>query len=183
MSIPTGFIQICSNLGFGYLADKTRQRSLVAAGCQVINIFFIGLLVGLSAVAPLHVRFGQLISYFFIIGNGSTPYFIVISMISSNTLGYTKKTTVNGIVFTALAVAFLVGPQIFRDSPYYPKAKDAVIGLWVLALLLLLALYALNTWENKKRDKEAAEGRIPHPKGVEFLDLTDKENHNFRYVV
>ena len=101
----------------------------------------------------------------------------------SNTLGYTKKTTVNGIVFTTLAVAFLVGPQIFRDSPYYPKAKDAVIGLWVLALLLLVALWALNTRENKRRDKLQAEGRVQHPEGVEFLDLTDKENLNFRYVV
>jgi ACS family allantoate permease-like MFS transporter len=98
-------------------------------------------------------------------------------------LGYTKKTTVNGIVFTSLAVAFLVGPQIFRDKPYYPKAKDAVIGLWVLALLLLFILYFLNTWENKKRDSEEAEGRILHPNGVEFMDLTDKENHIFRYVV
>jgi MFS transporter, ACS family, allantoate permease len=80
-------------------------------------------------------------------------------------------------------VAFLVGPQIFRDGPYYPKAKDAVIGLWILTLLLLLALYFLNTRENMKRDREEAEGRVPHPRGVEFLDLTDKENHNFRYVV
>lgn len=102
---------------------------------------------------------------------------------TSNTLGYTKKTTVNGIVFTSLAVAFLVGPQIFRDKPYYFKAKDAVIGLWVLALLLLFVLYFLNTRENQRRDGEEAEGQIPHPKGVEFLDLTDKENHNFRYVV
>lgn len=86
-------------------------------------------------------------------------------------------------MFTSLAVAFLVGPQIFRDKPYYPKAKDAVIGLWVLALLLLLSLHYLNTWENKKRDREEAEGGAPHPTGVEFLDLTDKENHNFRYVV
>jgi MFS transporter, ACS family, DAL5 transporter family protein len=183
MSMPTGFIQICSNLGFGYLADRTGQRSLVAAGSQIINIFFASLLVGLSHVGPLHLRFGQLIAYFFIIGNGSTPYFIVISMISSNTLGYTKKTTVNGIVFTALAVAFLAGPQIFRDGPYYFKAKSAVIGLWVLALVLLFVLYLLNTRENAKRDKEEAEGRVPRPRGVEFLDLTDKENHNFRYVV
>jgi ACS family allantoate permease-like MFS transporter len=82
MSMPTGFIQICSNLGFGYLADRTKQRSLVAAGSQLINIFFIALLVGLAHVAPLHLRFGQLVAYFFVIGNGSTPYFIVISMIS-----------------------------------------------------------------------------------------------------
>jgi ACS family allantoate permease-like MFS transporter len=82
LSLPTGFIQICSNLGFGFLADKTRQRSIVAAISQIVNLFFISLLVGLSAVSPLNVRFGQLVSYFFIIGNGSTPYFIVISMIS-----------------------------------------------------------------------------------------------------
>lgn len=86
-------------------------------------------------------------------------------------------------MFTSLAVAFLVGPQIFRDGPYYPRAKDAVIGLWVLSFVLLLVLHFLNKWENKKRDREAADGRISHPTGVEFFDLTDKENHNFRYVV
>lgn len=102
---------------------------------------------------------------------------------TSNSLGYTKKTTVNGIVFTSLAVAFLVGPQIFRDAPYYFKAKDAVIGLWVLALLLLLALYWLNTSENKKRDREEESGHIEHLSDAAFMDLTDKENKQFRYVV
>jgi ACS family allantoate permease-like MFS transporter len=105
------------------------------------------------------------------------------SLTSSNTLGYTKKTTVNGIVFTALAVAFLAGPQIFRDGPYYHKAKSAVIGLWVLSLLLLIVLYVMNTRENKRRDRLRDEGRIENPEGVEFMDLTDKENLNFRYVV
>ncbi|RFU27351.1 hypothetical protein B7463_g8964, partial [Scytalidium lignicola] len=183
LAMPTGFVQICSNLSFGWLADKTKQRSLVAAGCHVINIFFIGLLVGLSRVGPLYERFGQLVAYFFIVGNGSTPYFIVISMISSNTLGYTKKTTVNGIVFTSMAAAYLIGPQIFRDGPYYNKAKDATIGLWVLAILLLLLLFTLNKRENKRRDSKEETGHIEHLNDAAFLDLTDKENKEFRYVL
>jgi ACS family allantoate permease-like MFS transporter len=181
--MPTGFVQVYSNLFFGYLADKTKQRSLVAISAHLVSLFFISLLVGSSHVGPLHLRFGQLVAYFFTVGNGSTPYFIVISMVSSNTLGYTKKTTVNSLVFTSMAAAYLIGPQIFRDSPYYFKAKYARIGLWVLALLLLIAIYALNVFENKKRDREHETNQIVHPKGVEFLDLTDRENHQFRYVV
>lgn len=81
------------------------------------------------------------------------------------------------------AVAYLVGPQMFRTPPYYTKAKDATIGLWVAALLVLFAIHALNRYDNKKRDREAAEATVPLQTGVEFLDLTDKENHQFRYVL
>ncbi|RDW75722.1 hypothetical protein BP5796_06543 [Coleophoma crateriformis] len=183
LGMPTGFVQICCNLGFGYLADRTKQRSLVAAGCHLINIFFVSLLVGLSKVSPLHGRYGQLIAYFVMVGNGSTPYFIMISMISSNTLGYTKKTTVNGVVFTTLGLAYLIGPQIFKDAPYYTSAKDASIGLWILSFFLLMGLYALNLRENKKRDQEDVVNPVIHPKGQAFLDLTDKENRQFRYVL
>ena len=101
----------------------------------------------------------------------------------SNTLGYTKKTTTNGIVFTTLAIAFLIGPQTFRDSPYYPQAKDMVIGLWCLSLVILLVLWYINRRENKRRDLAHADGSISYPDGVDFMDLTDKENAKFRYVI
>jgi len=106
-------------------------------------------------------------------------------MISSNVLGTTKKTTTNGLAFTAMAVAYLVGPQIFQDGPYYPKAKSACVGLWAAAVVILLVLYAINAWENKRRDADPANFRDSgeHADNIEFMDLTDKENKLFRYVL
>lgn len=106
-------------------------------------------------------------------------------MMSSNVLGYTKKTSSNGIVFAAQGVAYFVGPQIFRDPPYYHEAKAATIGLWSLSTIILLAFYLLNTLENKKREREITEKGVvgERQRGIEFMDLTDKENKLFLYVV
>lgn len=78
-------------------------------------------------------------------GTSATSWFLVISMMSSNVNGYTKKTSSNGIVFAAQGVAHFVGPQMFRDGPYYHKAKAATIGLWALSTLILLASFVLNS--------------------------------------
>lgn len=182
--MPQGGIQIVFQLLLGYLADKTQQRTMVALGGQIVAMFSVALLVGLGNVGPLYCRNGQLAAYWIMIGTCAVPYFIVLSMISSNTLGTTKKTTTNSIVFVSLACAFLIGPKMFNDPPYYQVGKYTSIGLWVVAILTLVALYLLNTMENKKRDREAAAaGNVEHVAGIEFMDLTDRENKLFRYVV
>jgi ACS family allantoate permease-like MFS transporter len=80
-----------------------------------------------------------------------------------------------------MTTAYSIGPQTFRDPPHYYKAKYATIGLWVASILILIITYFLNTWENKKRDRDA-EASGPAIPGVEFVDLTDKESKGFRYV-
>jgi ACS family allantoate permease-like MFS transporter len=74
-------------------------------------------------------------------------------------------------------------PQIFVDKPYYLKAKYATIGLWTASIVVLVIMYFLNTWENKKRGRDAATQNVGAVSGLEFLDMTDKENKTFRYVV
>lgn len=185
LALPTGAVLIISNFGFGLLADKTKQRSWSAISVNLISIFAVGLLVGLSDVSPLYKKSGQLVAYFLMMGTSATSWFLVISMMSSNVIGYTKKTSSNGIVFAAQGVAYFVGPQIFRDPPYYHKAKAVTIGLWAFSTLILLAFYILNTWENKRRDREIRE-KVPAMQGqygIEFMDLTGKENKLFRYVI
>lgn len=72
---------------------------------------------------------------------------------------------------------------MFADPPYYLKAKYATVGLWVASIVVLVTMYFLNIWENKRRDEETAEsGREPLA-GLEFMDMTDRENKAFRYVI
>jgi ACS family allantoate permease-like MFS transporter len=74
-------------------------------------------------------------------------------------------------------------PQIFVDKPYYLKAKYVTIGLWTASIVVLVIMYFLNAWENKRRDRDAGTQNGGAISGLEFLDLTDKENKTFRYVV
>lgn len=87
----------------------------------------------------------------------------------------------NAVVLIALCVGNIIGPLTFRgpDKPEYVPAKITVIAacVWAIATTTVMRLYY--KWESKKRD--ACQG-TEDAEGTEFLDLTDKENKNFRYV-
>lgn len=185
LNIPQGAINVICNVGFGMLADATRQRSGAAILAGLFSLFGAGLFIGLGEHGHFYRKNGQLVAYFFMSGSCSTSWFIVISMLSSNVLGTTKKTTLNSIVFLILGVAYLVGPQTFRDPPFYQHAKISLLVLWTVSVLILCGFFALNTWENKRRQRMLESGEISDGRGtnVEFLDLTDKENKLFRYVI
>lgn len=186
LNIPQGFITILCNLSFGSLADITKQRSGSAIAAGVFSLFWAALYMGLGNVSPFYKKYGQLVAYFFMSGSCSTSWFVVISMMSSNVLGTTKKTTVNSVVFLILGVAYFVGPQTFRDAPYYAHAKTSLIVLWTVSILVLAAFYMLNRRENGQRDETQGERRDADERGtgnIEFMDLTDKENKLFRYVL
>ncbi|EHK96713.1 putative Uncharacterized transporter [Glarea lozoyensis 74030] len=184
ISMPGGIVQLASNVGIPYMAYRLNQRYLSGCFGILCGIFGIALMAGLAMDDPLNKRIGQLVGYYMIIGNSATGLIIILGTISTNTAGYTKKTTVNAIALIGYCVGFLIGPQSFRDGPYYANAKYVMIGMWTVALMLMLALWFINKQENKRRDLQAAaEGLPPQPAGQEFLDLTDKENKYFRYAL
>ncbi|KAI1849521.1 hypothetical protein JX265_013636 [Neoarthrinium moseri] len=186
LGMPGGALQIIFQLSAGLIADRTQQRSLTALVMQLICLFAAGLLIGLANVGALYDRAGQLAAYFIMGGASAIGYFLVLATVASNVLGTTKKTTTNVILFVSMAAAYLVGPQVFRDPPYYYRAKYATVGLWVASVVILMVLYYMNRRENDRRDKAQAvlaqEG-IEAVANVEFLDLTDRENGNFGYVL
>ena len=105
-------------------------------------------------------------------------------MLSTNVLGTTKKTTVNSIVFLILGIAYFVGPQTFRDPPFYQNAKTSLLVLWSVSIVVLCGFFALNTYTNKKRDEDLANVEVgERGTNIEFMDLTDKENKLFRYAI
>jgi ACS family allantoate permease-like MFS transporter len=183
LGMPGGAIQVVLQFAAGFVADKTRQRSMTALAMQLLCLFAAALLIGLANVGPLYERSGQLAAYFLMIGACAIGYYLVLAMVASNVLGTTKKMTTNVILFLSMAAAYLIGPQIFVDSPYYLRAKYATVGLWVASVVILLVMYGLNRWDNAKRDREEAEGRGMAPPDIAFMDLTDRENKQFRYVL
>lgn len=73
----------------------------------------------------------------------------------------------------------ILGPLTFRDSdaPNYTPAKITIVAVDSVAILATVVLLLYYIWTNKKRDKAVVE----HKRDVEFADLTDLENKEFRY--
>ncbi|EXJ75637.1 uncharacterized protein A1O5_00144 [Cladophialophora psammophila CBS 110553] len=182
ISMPSGVTQIVTNLFFSYLAGKLRNRMLTASLAIMLSILSIAIMTGLSSHGPTAHRIGQLVAYYIILGNSPSPLILILSIVSTNVAGYTKKTTVNALILIAYCVGFLIGPQTFRDPPYYMKAKYTILGVYSASLLCILGLWWINWRANQRRDLDAAE-LPPQPNGQEFLDLTDKENKYFRYAI
>ena len=123
LAMPGGLVNILANGGFGQLADRTKKRFLACIVATLVSIVGAALCIGLGNVSPLHARIDQLVGYYLMSGTCSTAWFLVISLMSSNVLGHTKKTSSNAIVFTAQGLAYFVGPLCFRDGPFYHVAK------------------------------------------------------------
>lgn len=58
-------------------------------------------------------------------------------------------------------------------------AKITIVAVDAVAILATIILLLYYKWQNKKRDREMA--GIEHKPDIEFADLTDLENREFRY--
>ncbi|PBK93896.1 MFS general substrate transporter [Armillaria gallica] len=123
-----------------------------------------------------------------------------LSWLSSTTAGHTKRITANAIILSAYCIGNAVGPLMWAEK-YKPRNRVpwAIMGVCVvLRILTLLGIRYLLSTENRRRDAEPvdtayADVYIERLKedGVmekvrvdkEFLDLTDKQNRDFRYVL
>ncbi|KAL5342334.1 putative MFS allantoate transporter [Aspergillus crustosus] len=178
LAMPGGFVEIVTMIGLAWLAQKINNRMYCAVIGQLGGLLGIALMMGLSRSGVTANSVGQLVGYYLVIGNSANALLLVLSMISSNTAGHTKKTTVNAIALIGYCVGFLIGPQTYRAGPAYWDAKWTVVGTWSVALFACLGLYEVNRRENVRRDGLMLP---PQPEGQEFADLTDGENLYFRY--
>lgn len=74
----------------------------------------------------------------------------------------------------------IIGPLTFRgkDAPDYIPAKIAIVVTSTFACCTTALLMAYYTYENRRRD--GLMSGVEHQENSEFLDLTDKENLEFR---
>jgi len=156
-------------------------------GCFLVNFL------------PTENRIGLLFGYWLSIW-GITPFVIFLSWVGMSTSGHTKRITVNGIVLIAYGIGNAAGPFLWQ-ARYKPRNHvpftTITVCSFVSALTLLLTRWYLAS-ENKKREHEQPdttydevyinvvdEGGKQVEKRVDksFLDLTDNQNREFRYVL
>ncbi|KAK8022095.1 allantoin permease [Apiospora rasikravindrae] len=175
LSVPSGVVACVSIVASCGLGARYNAR-----GPFVIAILLVGGVLGggLLAFSPSDSK-GALLAgnYLTNVIGSSLP--LLYSYSAANYAGHTKKVTMNAILLMSFCLGNIIGPLTFRDAdkPNYLPAKIAIVVTSALACVLTGILMAYYAWENKRRDRLG----VGHKDNSEFLDMTDRENLEFRY--
>lgn len=175
LQIPGGVIAVISVLLATWSAAKFNARAL--------NIIFWSLLGGiiggsLLAFLPEDNVAGKMVgNYLTHVVGAFLPCSYAFA--AANQGGHTKKVTMNAILLMSFCLGNILGPLTFRDedAPLYIPAKVSIVAVDSVAIIATIILLAYYMWQNKKRDNAG----VAHTTDVEFADLTDRENMEFRY--
>ncbi|KAF3404632.1 hypothetical protein DPV78_003168 [Talaromyces pinophilus] len=183
LNIAQGGVVIAVMLGSASLAMKTKQTVLVMHLWTLPPI--IGTAVIYSIKPTASTRVGLLIAFYctqFIWSMGP----MLFSLVSRNVAGQTKKSTTLAITFIAWSAGNAAAPQVFQssDAPRYEKGFTAHFCLYGLlnAVLLVLRWALIRRNKAKKANESSVESTDEATHEYAFMDMTDKENPNFRYV-
>ncbi|CAG7972192.1 unnamed protein product [Penicillium salamii] len=178
LGVPGGAVEVVALLLNGYIGHITNQRVLTSLGGLVASIVGMLLIVAL----PLGNNVGRLIGYY-LTQASPTPFVALLSLISSNVAGYTKKTTVAALYLIGYCAGNIIGPQTFRpeDAPRYVPAEVTIIVCWGVCLFLLVGVWLWYRRENQKKLLYTARPEYVRLENQEWLDLTDRENPEFLY--
>lgn len=181
LNIPQGAILLISILGCGWIVSHFKNTR-----CCVMALSQVPGLVGsvLLYLLPDDNDNGKLASYY-IISTHSVSFTIMMSMMSSNYAGFTKKSTASALIFMGWCAGMVIAPQLFKPSeaPRYPTVFMAQFICFALLIALPMVLQAYLMWSNKRRDREFPNSE-EETSGVEdLMDKTDREQKaRFRYV-
>ncbi|CAI6756074.1 ANM_collapsed_G0031360.mRNA.1.CDS.1 [Saccharomyces cerevisiae] len=188
MGLPTGAVELVGCPLFGILAVYAANKKIPFWKYKLSWAIFAAVLaliascmLGFATNSKKARLAGAYLWYI-----SPVSFICVLSNISANSSGYSKKWTVSSINLVAYAAANLAGPQTFiaKQAPKYHGAKVAMVVCYAVMIVLLSILLIVNLRENKRRDKIAAERGFPEEtENLEFSDLTDFENPNFRYTL
>ncbi|GMM33284.1 allantoate permease [Saccharomycopsis crataegensis] len=198
----TNFGTILLHQDFGFTSAQSLLMSFVGGGIDVIFPPLVALICGrflgnrrlLAAIIVNSIVFvgmcllnfthhkGSKLAGYFTFYMATAVLACVASVVSSNVAGSSKKTTVTTIYFIGYAVGNIIGPQTFTTAPYN-GAKIAMLVSFAVGTGCLTSLYCIYMKRNNQRDahKLAMGDKYEVPENIEFTDLTDKENPEFRY--
>jgi len=111
LGTPAGAIGFASIYLNGYIGDKLRNRILVASLGAIVAM--VGMIIIIAL--PLSHSRGRLVGYY-ITQTAPIGLVTLLSLISSNVAGYTKKTTVAALYFVGYCIGNIIG--ISLSGPY-----------------------------------------------------------------
>ncbi|ESZ94064.1 hypothetical protein SBOR_5540 [Sclerotinia borealis F-4128] len=202
MQIPYGAIIALSILACVFLNDRLPSNNR----CLMIVFFMLPNITGAFGLQflPSTHQVPRLIMYY-LTGPYNASFVLLLSVLSANTAGHTKKILTNTTLFVGGCVGNISGPFFYKSS----QAPKYALGIWsmivshLLEVVLILVLRFLLKRENEKRDvvqglnvvsgireepgdafgdEDVEERRRKDLDATAFADMTDRENFNFRYI-
>ncbi|EJD04818.1 membrane transporter, partial [Fomitiporia mediterranea MF3/22] len=196
LSSASGIVKIVGILTGTHMAAYFKDSIAYVGAAYYVPVVICSILVN---VLPLSDK-GGLLTSIYLTQISTTPFALSLAWVTQTTAGHTKRITMNAIMLIANCVGNAVGPQMWL-AKYAPRfhVPWTVIAICytVAAVLLLVQRYMLKK-ENKKRDREPPDTtyddvwvKVTDENGevVEkrvdraFLDLTDRQNRDFRYAL
>lgn len=180
LNIPSGFVQALAVILASWAAGRGNARAYAIVALLLPGVLGGGLMAFLPNTS--NYKAGKIVGIY-LCGIFGPNLSIMYSWAAANYAGHTKKVTINGIILAAYGASNIIGPLTFTGAtaPQYVPAKVAIMATLALAVATTLVLMYLYVRENKSRDRHALESRRQgHVQDVEFMDLTDHENSEFR---
>ncbi|KAG7004472.1 protein disulfide-isomerase [Physcia stellaris] len=168
---PGGAVEVVTLIFCGYVGDRYGNRILLGATGILLGAIGMILIIALPLSAPS----GRLAGYY-LTQAAPTGFVALLSLISSNVAGYTKKTTVAALYLMAYCIGNIIGPQTFRpkDAPRYIPAEVTIIVCWGACLLDFGFIYWYCRWQNRRKAEWRARPEYRKLENQEWLDLTDR---------
>ncbi|KAF8687957.1 hypothetical protein AX14_003576 [Amanita brunnescens Koide BX004] len=183
------------------LVGVTLAASPRIGRAYTVVIFYIPATLGciLVETLPFKNKIGLLFSYWVSI-LATVPLAIILGWTNVLFAGHTKRTTANAVLLVAYGLGNAAGPLMWKIQ-YAPRNRipwSIIAACNVASAIIILILRFFLAHENNKRDKEERDytyddvyikKELPDGSTIEakvdkaFLDLTDKKNRDFRYVL
>ncbi|PYH79263.1 MFS general substrate transporter [Aspergillus uvarum CBS 121591] len=178
--IPYGMIILVSNVSAMYLQRWLPGQKRCIVACLYVCPAVAGA-VGLHTISRTHSM--ALLVCYWLTSTYTASFAMIMSLITANTTGATKRSTVNAVFFVAYCVGNIVGPFSFKSSeaPTYTSGIVTMLVAYCVEIVLLLVFAAYMVWLNQRRDAVVAAEGVHLDDAGERIDLTDGENVHFRY--
>ncbi|KAI9026455.1 major facilitator superfamily domain-containing protein [Phycomyces nitens] len=153
------------------IVKKTRETIYSACFMMVINI--IGLILLLVIPETRAKLFGFYLSWAYV-----GAYILMITSISNNVSGYTKKIFYNGLIMIFYTIGNFCGPLMMNEA-HAPKYVASMIGYIIASTLSIILLLAAR-WRMAIVNRRRLENSSAILTNVED-DLSDVQDPNFIY--
>ncbi|KAM0788138.1 hypothetical protein ACM66B_001303 [Microbotryomycetes sp. NB124-2] len=207
LNMPFGFLQLSVIVLSSWLAYKYSIKSVVFASMMLPVVIGCALLYALPREAS---KKGGLLVGYYLIAFVFSANPLLVSWLAASYAGSTKKASAFVMYQAFSSVGNIVGPYLFKaeEAPGYKTGLRAVLGIFI-GLMVIVAVQAFNIlWLNKRKaDQRERNGKPRDIKDLSmqkkfateeqdssnekqyglgeqaFLDMTDKENDEFIYVL
>ncbi|KIW12276.1 hypothetical protein PV08_09553 [Exophiala spinifera] len=184
LGMPSGALEFILMLIITWVCLKvanTRTWCMITA----LTIALVGAVIVFAA--PYHNK-AALLGGFYIMFAFPTGYILLLSMISANTAGHTKKVVTNSLAMIGYSTGNIIGPQFFKPSqqPRYGLGIGACMVSFAVLIVMLISLRIFLVFQNKRREStrlQLSEQAEDHTMTeFDFKNLTDKQNPLFVYA-